>query len=55
MSAVLIVLLQVCSVWCWPPPPPLSAREAAVLACFQDEPWVDPDGVWLRKCLARVE
>jgi hypothetical protein len=55
MPAAFIAMLQVCSTWgCWPQSPSLTAREAAVLECFQRQPWVDRDDVWLDQCFAKI-
>lgn len=32
----------------------LTSREAAVLHCFQAQPWVDPDNEKLDQCLAKI-
>lgn len=50
----MIVLAQLCYLWCADRPPALSPRDAAIAYCFQTQPWHDPDNEKLDACLAAI-
>lgn len=51
---IAMVILQLCYLWCADPSPPLTEHQAAVLTCFQTQPWVDRENIQLQRCLERA-
>lgn len=49
-----LVILQICTLGCPAPAAHLTPREAAVLKCFQEQPWRDDENIMLDFCLAKI-